>query len=74
MYKNRFVCSNVENKKEWWEFNQYKHRWIRIPGGYTIQSLLPEEFANEWSKLADEVNEKFRNSTGLERNEYLEST
>ena len=71
MYKNRFVCSNVENKKEWWEFNQYKHRWIRIPGGYIIQRLLPEEFANEWSKLADEVNEKFRDSTGLERNEYL---
>lgn len=71
MYNNRFICSNLEGKPEWWEFVEKRHKWVRIPGGYTIQRLLPEEFANEWSLMGDEVNEKFRNSTGLERNEYL---
>lgn len=70
-YKDRFVCSNIEGRHEWWEFKSSKHRWVRNPGGFTIQRILPEEFANEWSILADEVNEKFRSASGAERNEYL---
>lgn len=70
-YKNRFVCSSLEGKNQWWEFRQDKHRWVQIKAGYRIMEILPEEFANEWLILLEEVSRKLRESTGLERNEYM---
>lgn len=70
-YKNQFVCASLEGKNQWWEFRPDKHRWVQIKAGYRIMEILPEEFANEWLLLLEEVSRKLRESTGLERNEYM---
>ena len=71
MYKDRFVCSNMEGHTEWWEFVEYKHRWERIPAGYRIKQILPKEFADEWLSMGKEIYAKTINATGEERKAYF---
>ena len=61
IYKNRFVCSNLENKTIWWEFNENLHRWEKSEGGYKIKSMIPEEYCNEWIKFRMELGNKITN-------------
>ncbi len=45
LYKDRFVCVNIERKK-WFEFKN--HRWVEIPSAYTLEDIVSGEFKEMW--------------------------
>lgn len=51
-YGDRFVCADLN--KSWYEFKY--HRWHKSPEGYSLQSLLSEEFVNEYLMEENRLN------------------
>ena len=40
LYKDRFVCVNIE-KKKWYEFQN--HKWVIVQSAYTLENLISDE-------------------------------
>ncbi len=63
-YRNRFKVDIIGRKDVWYEFQD--HRWKEIPGEISLRLLLPEEIADEFGELLQELSMQYR-STGDEK-------
>lgn len=68
-YHDSYICSSFKNKT-WWEYKD--HKWSISQGGIGLMKKIGEEFVNKYINLASYYQNKAAESTGLEKQNFLE--
>jgi P4 family phage/plasmid primase-like protien len=68
MYRNDFVCADLE-KKLWYEFKN--HRWHRIQKGYTLAAKISTDILNEYALMNSKMYEEISRTSDQDKKESL---
>lgn len=47
------ICTHAGKKVIWYKFN--KHRWMEVPGGYSIRRIMSDDFVNKFRSMRLEI-------------------